>query len=158
VFKVEHLPSWTAEAVMPPSNNDLGPPERERAAPHHQDDPNQRLDSHTPAPDSHSVTDAGERAGYDRLEANALRFAASRRMAPIPSCGCGRCVRDPDYDRHRCGDEISDHMAEAAVDAIVTLDQLGTPRLLDERTCRAMARVGRRDLAVAVRRRTTGAI
>jgi hypothetical protein len=33
-------------------------PDRERAAPHDQDDPNQRLDSQ-PASDRHSVTDTG---------------------------------------------------------------------------------------------------
>jgi hypothetical protein len=40
-----------------------GPPERDRAAPHHQDDPNQHLDSHTPS-DSHRVTDTGRQAVY----------------------------------------------------------------------------------------------
>jgi hypothetical protein len=75
-------------------------------------------------------------------------------MAPIPPCGC---VRDPDVDRHRCGGEISNHMAEAAVTAINHLDQLGTPGLLDERSCRAMWRIGHRNLAEAVHRRTGGA-
>lgn len=41
---------------MPP--NSAGPPERDRAAPHHQDDPNERLDDRTP--DSRIVTDADD--------------------------------------------------------------------------------------------------
>jgi hypothetical protein len=131
-----------------------GPPEIERAAPHHQDDPDQRLDNRSPAPDSHSVTDTVQLAGYDRLAGNARRFAAKRRMAPLGPCGC---TRDPDHDRHRCGGEISDNMAEAAVAAVSLLDQLGTPGLLDERMCRAMWRIGHRRLAVAVHRRTAGA-
>jgi hypothetical protein len=129
-----------------------GPPKKERAAPNHQDDPNQRLDDHQP--DAHSVTDSGDRAGYDRLAGNARRFAAKRRMEPLPPCGC---IRDPEYDRHRCGGEISDHMAQAAVSAIEHLDELGVPALLDRRTCQAVWRFGHRKLAVAVHRRTAGA-
>lgn len=130
-----------------------GPPEtRERAAPHDQDDPNQRLDDHQP--DTQSVTDAADRGGFDRLARNARRHSAARRLAPLPPCGC---IRDPDRDRHRCGGEISDHMAEAAVTALEHLDELGTPGLLDRRTCQAIWRIGHRRLADAVHRRSAGA-
>ena len=80
--------------------------------------------------------------------------APSASMPPLGPCGC---IRDPDYDRHVCDGEISDNMAEAAIAAIVLLDQLGTPGLLDERTCRAMWRIGHRRIATAVHRRTAGA-
>ena len=52
---------------------------------------------------------------------------------------------------------ITDRLAEAAVTAIIHLDELGTPGLLDPDTCRAMHRVGHRALAFEVYRRSTGA-
>jgi hypothetical protein len=80
------------------------------------------------------------------------RRAASYRCPPL-DCSC----RDPWPCKHYRDPYISDKQAEAAVAAIEHLDLVGTPGLLDERTCRAMWRVGRRDLAVAVQRRTAGA-
>lgn len=68
---------------------------------------------------------------FDDLAARARRFDASRRIVPIGPCGC---IRDPAVDRHRCDGEISDHMAESAVAAVVHLDGLGTPGLLDRDT------------------------
>jgi hypothetical protein len=91
---------------------------------------------------------------FDPLAGNARRFAASRRMAPLPPCGC---ARDPAHDRHRCDGEITDRMAAAAVAAVTHLDRHGTPGLLDNRTCRAIWRIGHHALAEAVHRRTAGA-
>jgi hypothetical protein len=91
---------------------------------------------------------------YDRLAGNVRRRAHATRSNPLGDCGC---IGDPEVDRHRCGDEITDVMAEAAVSAVVHLDQLGTPALLDNRTCRAMWHIGHRKLSVAVHRRTAGA-
>lgn len=88
----------------------LGAPERERGAPHHQDDPNQRLDSSS-SPDSHSLADIGARPAYGVVAGNARRFGASRRMAPISRCSC---VRDPDVDRHRCDDDRARGYEDAA--------------------------------------------
>ena len=99
-------------------------------------------------------TAARLRQPFDPLAANARSFAAGRRMVPISECGC---IRNPGVDRHACGTEITDKMAEAAVTAITHLDELGTPGLLDPDTCRAMHRVGHRALAFKVYRRSTGA-
>jgi hypothetical protein len=113
--------------------------------------PDQKLNTNTnTANDNRS----GRHQPFDALAANGRRFGAKRKMPPLGPCGC---IRDPDYDRHVCGGEISDHMAEAAAAAIVLLDQLGTPGLLDRRTCAAVWRIGHRRLAEAVHRRTTGA-
>jgi hypothetical protein len=129
-----------------------GPPEKERP---------QRV-TKPPRPDQKSATTtdglhdnrSGRQGAYDRLQGNGRRHAWKRRLPPIEPCGC---IRDPDYDRHRCGDEISDHMAEAAVAAIERLEQLDTPGLLDDRTCRAMWRRDYRDLSVRCYRYATGA-
>jgi hypothetical protein len=138
-------------------DNGLGPPGKERPGASHDAEPNQQLADTTPA----TIDDnrPGRQTPYDALAGNRRRrrFAASRRMPPIPTCVCGRCVRDPFVDRPRCGDEIGDHMAEAAAAAVALLDQLGTPGLLDRRTCAAMWRIGHRRLAEAVHRRTAGA-
>lgn len=96
----------------------------------------------------------GPHERFDSLAANARRYGASRRMPPTSRCGC---IRDPEYDRHTCGREISDHQAEAAAAAIIRLDALGFPGLLDDSTCRTMYRVGYRHLATNVHRRTAGA-
>jgi len=84
----------TARWTQNPDN--LGPPEKEKAPavtkrqarpgvsrPHHQ-----RVNDNRP----------GRQAPYDALVGNRRRFGASRRMPPIPTCVCGRCVRDPDTD------------------------------------------------------------
>jgi hypothetical protein len=133
----------------------LGPPEKERPGGYQAARPDQQVSDDT----TNTANDnrPGRQTPYEALAGNRRRFGASRRMPPIPTCMCGRCVRDPDLDRHRCGDEISDVQAEAAVAAIQLLDQLGTPGLLDDRTCRAMWRIGHRRLATAVHRRTAGA-
>jgi hypothetical protein len=133
--------------------NDLGPPEKEVGPNASQGaGANQQISHDT----TNTVNDNRSCCAhpYNVLAFNTRRFVASRRMAPIPPCGC---VRDPDVDRHRCDGEISERMAEAAVAAAMHLDQLGTPALLDEQTCRAMWRIGYRNLAEAVHRRTAGA-
>jgi hypothetical protein len=131
-------------------------PEKERPGGYQAARPDQKLADTTT--NNHHDNRPGRQAPYDALVGNGRRFAASRRMEPIPTCRCGRCVRDPDYDRHRCGDEISDRMAEAAVAAVELLDGMGLPALLDDRTCRAVWRVGRRDLAVESYRRSHGEV
>jgi hypothetical protein len=127
-------------------------PENEDGAPHHQG-PAVNAEGH-PTTNTDNDNRPGRQTPYDALVGNGRRFGASRCMAPLPPCGC---IRDPEYDRHVCGGEISDNMAEAAVAAVVLLDQLGTPGLLDDRTCRAMWRIGHRRIATAVHRRTAGA-
>jgi hypothetical protein len=93
-------------------------------------------------------TDTGHSSGN-----RGRRCAAKKRMPPIGTCGC---IRDSLFDRHRCDGQVSDVQAQAAADAVAYLDSLGTPGLLDQRTCRAMWRVGHRQLAVKVHARTTG--
>jgi hypothetical protein len=81
------------------------------------------------------------------------RRAASYRCTPLD---CGH--RDPWPCKHYRDPYVSDKQAEAAVAAIEHLDLVGTPGLLDVNTCRAMWRVGFRDLAVAVDARTRGLV
>jgi hypothetical protein len=79
------------------------------------------------------------------------RRVASWRLPPL-DCGC----RDPWTCKHYRDAYISDKQADAAVAAIEHLDLVGTPGLLDVDTCRAMWRIGFRDLAVEVDARTRG--
>jgi hypothetical protein len=143
-----------AVAIM--RHRGVGPPGKEVGPDAANAEANQQVSNDTTTADNDNRP--GRQRPYDALVGNRRRFGASRRMVPLPTCVCGRCVRDPDLDRHRCGDEITDHMAEAAVAAVEHLNRLGMPALLDDRTCRAMWRVGRRDLAVAVQARTSGAV
>lgn len=132
--------------------NGLGPPEWERPGDHHDAGPIQQLaEANTTARNS---TVLGRQRPYDVLAGNGRRYGAARRMEPLGPCSC---VRDPDVDRHRHNGEISDKMTEAAVAAVELLDSLGTPGLFDTATCKAVWKLGhRRDLAVAVHRRTSG--
>ena len=95
-----------------------GPPEKE-AGPDATNAEADQVSNDTTTPTHDNRLD--RHGTFDALVGNRRRFGASRRMAPIPTCVCGRCVRDPQHDRHRCGDEISDVQAEAAVAAIVAL-------------------------------------
>lgn len=62
-----------------------GPPERERAAPHHQSDPNQHPDSDR-APDTHRLAHRGAGTSHDVLcAASARRFASSRATCLLSS-------------------------------------------------------------------------
>jgi len=81
----------------------------------------------------------------DQLRQRRRGYAASRRMTPLGPCGC---IRHPEVDRHRCDAQISDVQAEAATAAIQHLNSIGAPGLLDGDTCRAIWRIGHRDLAV----------
>lgn len=130
----------------------MGPPEKE-AGPLAKGPANAEV-TNTNTSSAHSSDIGAPEPAWDTLAGNARRYGASRRMAPLPPCGC---VSDPAHDRHRCGEQLSDHMAQAAVSAATHLDQLGTPALLDHRTCRAMWRIGHHKLAAAVYRRTAGA-
>jgi hypothetical protein len=107
-----------------------------------------RSRNYTPHPIS-----GDRRQQFDPLAANGRRHAHSRRMPPLGTCGD---IRDPDHDRHRCGNEISYTMAGAAVANIAHLDRLGTPAVLDARTCDAIAKLGYERLASVVRRRSAG--
>jgi hypothetical protein len=91
----------------------------------------------------------------DHLHQRRRGYAASRRMPPLAPCGC---IRHPEVDRHRCDSAISDKQAEAASAAIQHLDEVGTPGLLDEDTCRAMSRIAFRDLAIEVYDRSKGLV
>ena len=71
----------------------------------------------------------------DQLHQRRRAYASSRRMTPVGPCGC---IRHPEVDKHRCGGEITDVLAEAAVAAAVHLRRLGVPGLFDTDTCRAM--------------------
>ena len=68
-------------------------------------------------------------------------------MSPIPTCVCGRCVRDPDLDRHRCRGGLSEKMVDAAADAAAHLIGVGYVPIFDTATLRAMWRAGDRELA-----------
>jgi hypothetical protein len=72
---------------------------------------------------------------YDHFTGMQCRAAHKRISPPISVCGC---IRDPLFDKHRCGDEITDAMAEAAVMAAEHLELLGTPGLFDRSTCQAI--------------------
>lgn len=76
----------------------------------------------------------------------------SRRARSLLPCGH---TGDPFAGCHRC-EPVTDRDAEAAAEALDTLDRQGLPGLADASTCRGLWRIGRRDLAVAVHRRTTG--
>lgn len=91
----------------------------------------------------------------DQLTQRRQGWIASRRMPPLEPCGC---IRHPEVDKHRCGKAISDKQAQAAVAAIEHLADVGTPGLMDRDTCRAMWRIGSRDLAVQVDARTQGLV
>lgn len=67
---------------------------------------------------------------------------------------CGHRA-DPHRSCWRCS-EINERQAEAAAEAIEHLDAHGLPALANAKTCRGLARIGRRDLAVSVHRRTSG--
>ena len=121
---------------MMTADRDNGPPQKEAS-------PSASQGARANQQVSHDTTTAphdnrsGHRQPYDGLAGNARRFGASRRRAAslLP---CGH-IGDPHAACHRCSCEISDHMAEAAVAAVLHLDQLGTPGLLDDRTCRALS-------------------
>jgi hypothetical protein len=82
---------------------------------------------------------------FDDLAARGRRRAARHRSTVISACAC--TIKDPDVDRHRCGDGITDRMAEAAVAAAEHLQLLGTPGLFDRPTCQAMWRADHHELA-----------
>jgi hypothetical protein len=91
----------------------------------------------------------------DQLSQRRRGYLASRRLPPLAPCGC---IRHPEADRHRCSSQITDVQAEAAAAAIVHLDSVGTPGLLDQNTCQALWRIGHRDMAHEVHARTQGLI
>lgn len=72
---------------------------------------------------------------FDGLAARGRRRGAAVRSTVISSCGC---IRDPEVDVHRCGDEITDVQAAAAVAAAEHLAASGIRGLFDADTCRAM--------------------
>ena len=135
-----------AVATMP-RKDDLGPPEREKPGLHPETGPNQKSADHTTnSPRIYPRRGVRLRhAPQDALSQMKRRRSAASRMQPL-SCGhVDPWICD-------CFDErtVSDNMAEAAVAAIVRLDELGTPGLLDADTCLAMHRVGHRVLAFEV--------
>ena len=73
-----------------------------------------------------------------------LRHGAAKRLMPKGRCGC---IRDPLVDVHLCGGEISDVMADAAVQAAKHLAAHGVPGLFGQNMCRAMWRRGHHRLA-----------
>ncbi len=121
--------------------NDLGPPEKERPG-------------GLPSRQGQTRTDTTTNQPPQSTARGAVRLW--RRGRALLLCGC---IGDPHAGchRHDHSGDISDVQAEGAVTAIEHLDALGTPGLLDDRTCRAMRRIGHRALAEAVHRRTTGA-
>jgi hypothetical protein len=118
-----------------------GPPEKERPSGYQAARPDQQKSDNTNICESNAIPRQQRR-----------RRAASWRCPPL-DCSC----RDPWPCKHYRDPYISDNQAEAAAAAIAHLDLVGTPGLLDIDTCRAMWRIGRRDLAVTVHRRTAGA-
>jgi hypothetical protein len=88
---------------------------------------------------------SGHQAVYDVRAGLGRRHEAKLRSVSVGICGC---IRDPEHDRNRCSDEITDVMVEAAVAAIEHLGLHGTPGLLDVDMCKAMWRRGYPRLAV----------
>lgn len=78
----------------------------------------------------------------------------SRRGRALLECSH---IGDPHAGCHRCG-RVSDRQAEAAVTAVQHLDEHGLPALLDRATCAAVWKLGHRDLAAEVYRRTAGVL
>ncbi|WP_165796355.1 hypothetical protein [Mycobacterium ahvazicum] len=73
------------------------------------------------------------------------RYAAKLRATPLGACSC---IRDPEFDRHRCGRNITDAQVDGAAAALNHLATLGYPGIVDIDTCRGLWRRGHRALAV----------
>jgi hypothetical protein len=69
-------------------------------------------------------------------------------MPPLGRCGC---IRDPLFDRHHCGSEISGRMVHAAAMAAHHLLDAGYPPIFDVATLRAMWRAGHHQLVDQLR-------
>jgi hypothetical protein len=65
---------------------------------------------------------AGRQCGAEMLAGLRRRRATARRLPPIGPCGC---IRDPDFDRHRCGRETITSMVDGYRDAALHLRALG---------------------------------
>ncbi|VAZ65313.1 hypothetical protein LAUMK40_01438 [Mycobacterium kansasii] len=68
---------------------------------------------------------------------------------------CGHRVPAGADECRRC-EPVTGRQAEAAAEALDMLARHGYPGLADTRTCRALWRIGRRDLAAATHQRTMG--
>lgn len=108
-------------------------------------------DVRRPAPPQDRPTDDLTDTAHPTVSA-AVRLSRRGRVELL----CGHRA-DPFVGCLRC-EPVSDVQAEAAVDALETLDRHGVPGLADTPTCRALWRIGRRDLALAVHRRTSGGV
>jgi hypothetical protein len=98
-----------------------------------------------PAPPQNRHIPISQHERYDHFRGMQRRAAQKRISPPISLCGCR--IVDPEFDTHRCADEISDVMADAAVVAAAHLESLGTPGLFEAEMCRAMWRRGHHRLA-----------
>jgi hypothetical protein len=66
------------------------------------------------------------------------RRQAAQRMVPLGQCGC---VRDPVYDRHRCGRRpLTEKMIDAGADAARHFLDAGYPPIFDAETLQALSR------------------
>ena len=78
-------------------------------------------------------------------------------MAPLSLCGC---VRDPDHDRHSCGEQITDAQLQGAVDAAHHILAAGYLPIFDLPTLRELWKSGHHQLVDELRgeddRRTAG--
>ena len=76
------------------------------------------------------------------------RRESAMRSTPLGLCGC---VRDPDLDRHRCYDALSDRQIVGAVAAAHHLLARDLTPIFDTDTLRAMWRSGHHRLVDRVR-------
>ena len=97
-----------------------------------------------PAPPQNRPISISTSSRYDHFSGMQRRAAHKLISPPISTCSC---IRDPLFDKHRCGDEITDVMAEAAVMAAEHLQLAGLPGMFDADTCRAMWRRGHHHLS-----------
>jgi hypothetical protein len=85
--------------------------------------------------------------GDDTLAALHRRLV-SRRLPPIGTCGC---IRDPQHDRHRCGDQITDRQLQGAVDAAHHILEAGYLPIFDVPTLRELWKSGHHQLVDELR-------
>jgi hypothetical protein len=62
------------------------------------------------------------------MEMNRRRYEASLRLPPLPPCGC---IRDPEYDRHRCHGGMTLPQADALIAAAEHLEIAGLRPIFD---------------------------
>jgi hypothetical protein len=99
----------------PGTENDSGPAPPPGRPGHHDS-------GATKPPNEDKPNPSRRHCGAETLAGLQRRHGAARRLPPISRCGC---IRDPDHDRHRCGDAITETMVDGYRDAVLHLRHLG---------------------------------